>query len=151
AELSSFTVEMHIRDHKSGFKLAMAVHPEYDDKYWRYIEGLQVDGGKMIREDSTLWRIETISKEVVIKYRIKIPAQGYRGAWKPFLASNGAQVGDIHSFMYIVGETWSAAYVKLSIPQGWKIATALRPTGDPNVFFASSVDELMDSPILLGA
>jgi len=38
----------------------------------------------------------------------------------------------------------------LQLPAGWKVATALAPTNDPNIFFAASADVLAESPILVG-
>ena len=55
-ELSSYQVEMSLKNMPATFRLGMVAHPEYDDRYWRYVEGLQVTspgvGGNIIREDS---------------------------------------------------------------------------------------------------
>lgn len=34
------------RDVADSFRLAMAKHPEYDDRYWRYLTGLAVEGAR---------------------------------------------------------------------------------------------------------
>lgn len=61
ADLTAFAVEMRIRNVPDTFRLAMVAHPEYDDRYWRYVESLQVaaSGGmaSVVREDSALWRV----------------------------------------------------------------------------------------------
>lgn len=152
-DLSFFTVEMSIRDAGHDFQVAMAAHPEYDDQFWRYVEDIRVVGhtATISRQDSALWRIRSPAAEVIIRYRIHLPAkQDFRGAWRPFVSATGALVGGIHSFMYVVGAEMTAASVQLNVPQGWKIATGLVPTGDPNIFSAASVFSLIDSPILTG-
>ncbi|HMI78853.1 MAG TPA: hypothetical protein VK484_08665 [Ferruginibacter sp.] len=156
ADLSSFKIEIRIRNISNTFQLAMATHPEYDDRYWRFVEDLQVKANtgnaSITRVDSALWRIATKADEVTVTYRIHLPPVQLdnRSAWKPFLSSTGALTGGIHSFMYVVGETLAPSYVKLKIPEGWKIATGLTPTADPNIFFAASVHALIDSPFSIG-
>ena len=36
-DLSSFAVEMKIRNIADTFRVAMVAHPEYDDRYWQYV------------------------------------------------------------------------------------------------------------------
>ena len=45
ADLSGFDVELRIRNVPDTFRLAMAAHPEYDDRYWRYLTGLRAESG----------------------------------------------------------------------------------------------------------
>src|SRR5688572_10292268 len=80
----AFDVEMHVRNVADTFCLAMAAHPEYDDRYWRYVEGLRVERGSdsgaagraaaVQKIDSTLWRVTGSRGSVVIRYRVKLPA-----------------------------------------------------------------------------
>lgn len=158
----AFDVEMHVRNVTDTFRLGMAAHREYDDRYSRYVEGLRVertsDAGAVGRAaavqkiDSTLWRITGSGGAVVIHYRVKLPSpdQSQRAAWRPFVASTGTLTGGPHTFMYVMGATLSPVHVALDIPAGWSVATGLEPTSDPLVFFAPSVDVLVDSPIFAG-
>lgn len=154
-DTSAFEVEMRIRNAPDTFRLAMAAHPEYDDRFWRYVEGPTVIaailGASIVREDSALWRVAA-KGEILVRYRIRLPSRevGQRAAWQPFITPTGALAGGPHSFMYIVGAELAPSYVKVEAPSGWSIATGLEPTSDPTVFFAPSVDILVDSPILLG-
>src|SRR2546422_11210489 len=43
ADLSDWTVQMRLRTASDTFRLAMAAHPEYDDRYWRYVRDVAVD------------------------------------------------------------------------------------------------------------
>lgn len=156
ADLSSFSIEMRLRNIPDTFQLAMVAHPEYDDRFWRYVKGLRVETkageGTIVREDSALWKIVTKGNEAIIHYRIHLPAaeQGPRPSWTPFLSTAGGLVGGPHSFMYVVGSTLAPSHVTIKVPANWEIATGLEPTSDPTVFFAPSVAVLTDCPLLIG-
>ncbi len=156
ADLSGFTVEMRVRRAGDTVRIAMAAHPEYDDRYWRYVENLSAEsrGARLTvtREENTLWRISAPGGDLNVKYRIHLPPQTTptRAAWRPFISPAGGLVGDLHSLMYVVGATSAPARVTLDIPGGWAIASGLEPTHDPRTFAASSVALLLDSPIAIG-
>ncbi|MDQ6830983.1 MAG: hypothetical protein M3081_19135 [Gemmatimonadota bacterium] len=156
ADLSAFAVEMRIRNAPDTIRIAMAAHPEYDDRYSRYVEGMRAESKgaerSVTRVDSALWRVIAPGGEVVLSYRLRLPTphESPRAAWKPFLAPTGGFVGGPHSFMYIVGSTLAPSHVTLDLPNEWDIATGLEPTSDPHTFFAPTVDALMDSPMLVG-
>jgi len=154
-DFSSFTVEMKIRNVADTFHVAMVAHPEYDDRYWRYVEDFFVDAkngkGKVVREDSSLWKITTNGREAVLHYRIHLPdVTGIRSSWKAYLTPTGGLVGGPHSFMYVVGATLIPSHVTFDIPKDWEIATGLQATSDKKVFYASSVAVLVDDPVFIG-
>ena len=156
ADLSGFDVSMTVRGKRDTTLLAMAAHPEYDDKYWRFVRNVRVEDPRgtasVARVDSALWRVVAPGGSFVVRYRLQLPAEteGERAAWKPFLAPTGGLVGGTHSFMYVVGETLAPSYVTLDLPAGWSIATALTPTSDARTFSAPSTLVLVESPMLVG-
>lgn len=155
ADFSSFRVEMKIRNVPDTFKVAMVTHPEYDDRYWKYITDFSAKAkngnGKVIREDSSLWKIVTNGREAILHYRIQLPVvNGIRSSWKAYLTSTGGLVGGPHSFMYVVGATLIPSHVKFNIPRDWEIATGLQSTSEPTTFFAPSVFSLVDAPVSIG-
>ena len=156
ADLSGFDVEMRIRNARDTVRLAMVAHQEYDDRYWRFVRDLRVEGaggaGSAAREDSALWRVVIPGGAGVVRYRLQLPPaeSRFRSAWVPFLAPTGGLVGGPHSFLYVVGAELAPAHVTLDLPGGWEVATGLEPTADPRTFFAPSVDVLADCPILVG-
>ncbi|HET7248228.1 MAG TPA: hypothetical protein VFI79_00165 [Gemmatimonadales bacterium] len=158
AERSGYDVTIRIRNAPDTFRLALAAHPEYDDRYYRYVEQLRVESpagaalASIVREDSALWRVVAPGGASVVRYRLHLPSQDrpIRSSWVPFLAPGGGLVGGPHSFMYVVGATLAPSYVTFDLPAGWEIATGLPPTITPNTFFAPSVDVLIDSPALIG-
>ena len=156
ADLTGFSVEMRIRGATDTLRLAMAAHPEYDDKYWRYIEGLTVEGreGQVtpVRRDSALWLAVVPGGTSVARYRLRLPPEtmARRMAWQPFLRGTGGAIGGPHSFMYLTDAPGVPAHVRLEIPAGWEAVTGLESTSDPLTFYAPNVDVLVDSPILIG-
>lgn len=156
ADISSIKMEMQISNAPDTFSVAMVAHPEYDDKYWRYVEDFYAEAkngrGSIIRKDSALWRIITKDRSVTLHYRIHLPAtEGLqRASWKAFLSSKGGLVGGPHCFMYVIGAELAPSYVTLNIPKGWHVVTGLTSTAEANTFFASSVFILIDDPIMIG-
>jgi predicted metalloprotease with PDZ domain len=156
ADLSGFNVTMSVRGKRDTVLLAMVAHPEYDDKYWRYVRDVRVEGqgsaATIQRADSAVWRVVARGGSFIVRYRLALPApdEGDRAAWKPFLSPTGAFVGGPHSFMYVVGETLAPSHVTLELPSTWTIATGLVPTSNPRTFFAPSVAVLVESPMLVG-
>ena len=155
-DLSGFDVEMRVQRAGDTVRIAMASHPEYDDRYWRYVENLRAESRgaplQITNEESALWRVVAPGGDLTVKYRIHLPAQTTptRAAWKPFLSVTNGLVGDLHSLMYVVGATMVPTRVTLDLPSGWAIASGLDPTKDPKTFAATSVELLLDSPIAIG-
>ena len=157
-DVTGFDVEMRIRNAPDTMRLAMAAHPEYDDRYWRYVSGATAIAPRgpavLVKEDSSLWRLVAPGGEAIVRYRVRLPVDssggGQRAAWKPFITPTGALAGGPHSFMYIVGSTLAPSHVRFDVPSDWEIVTGLEPTSDPRVFFAPTIDVLVDSPVLVG-
>lgn len=155
ADTTRIAVTMHIRNASDTIRLAMAAHPEYDDRYWRYVVEVGAESGgqarPVVREDSAVWRVVVPGGDVTVRYAISLPApQPGRAAWRPFLAPTGGLVGGPHSFMYVLGQELAPSEVTFDLPAGWEIATGLTPTSDPSTYFAPSVGVLVDSPALVG-
>jgi predicted metalloprotease with PDZ domain len=155
-DLSGFDVEMRIQRAGGIVRIAMASHPEYDDRYWRYVENLRAESRgaplQITNEESALWRVVAPGGELTVKYRIHLPTETAptHAAWKPFLSATGGLIGDLHSLMYVVGATSVPTRVTLDLPRGWASASGLDPTKDPKTFTASSVELMLDSPISVG-
>ena len=152
-DLSGWTVEMRLRVTEDPIRLAMAAHPEYDDRYYRYVRDVSVEPlGTVTRVDSAVWQVSAPAGFITVRYRIALPPAepGLRASWRPFLTPTGGLFGGPHSFMYMLGGEDSMAIVKLELPKSWKIATGLAPMAEPNFYVAVDAHALMDSPILAG-
>lgn len=155
SDLSGYDVEMRFVTRAKAVRLAMAAHPEYDDKYWRYIEDFSAESrGKKLavtRPEDAVWEVDGISGSVIVRYRLHLPAQTgpRRDAWKPFLTPTGGMVGDLHSLMYVVGADSAPARLMLDMPKDWAAASGLDPTADPKTF-AAPVEIMLDAPVIIG-
>ena len=156
ADLSGFSVDMVVHNAPATFTLAAAAHPEYDDKYWRYLTDLRVTDatghhGTVTRADSALWRVVTTAGMVTVHYRLALPPAPAtpRAAWKPFLSPTGGLVGGPHSFLYVLGMEKAGALVRLEMPASWNAASGLH-ADNARTFFAPNMHDLMDSPIFVG-
>jgi predicted metalloprotease with PDZ domain len=155
SDLSGFDIEMRFRAAPGPVRLAMAAHPEYDDKYFRYIKNFKAESaGRELafsKPEDPLWQIDATDVEIRVRYRLSLPVNpnSYRDAWKPFLTKDGGMVGDLHSLMYIVGGESRPSRLDLDIPFGWKAVSGLEPTSSPRVF-TGSTELMLDSPVLIG-
>jgi len=151
-DLSGWTVEIRLRTTSDTIRLAMAAHPEYDDRYWRYVRDFAVDRGMVTRVDSAVWQVVAPRGAVTVHYRIALPPAepGLRAAWRPFLTSTGGLIGGPHAFMYLLGGEDSPVAVMLDLPDSWAVATGLGATPNRHMFMALSAGTLVDSPILVG-
>ena len=156
ADTSGFALSIDIRGRRDTVLLAMAAHPEYDDRYWRFVRDVRVEGAgaraSVSKADSAVWRVVAPGGSFTLRYRLVLPPRDarFRSAWQPFLTPTGGLVGGIHSFMYVVDQTLAPAHVTLDLPAGWTVATGLTPTSDPRVFYAPSAAVLLESPMLAG-
>ena len=157
ADTTRVAVTLQVHNAPASMVIAANAHPEYDDKYWRYIENLNAVTvcGEMIpvsRIDSVRWQVHNKGTgNIVIAYDVKFPeSEMPRDSWKPFLSPTGGLIGGPHSFLYAVGLENQSADVILDIPSKWKTATGLSSSSRDRTFNAKNVHTLMESPILVG-
>ena len=155
ADFSAWKVELQLLNVPDSFDLGLYVHPEYDDRYYRYLEGLQVSNAtsdaKITRKENTRWQVTTHGGSAIIKYRIRPPrTERQRGAWRSFVSPSGALAEGQHVYLFLVGHTGMPAYLHLKLPSGWLVATALERAKDSDLYYADSIEALMDAPILTG-
>lgn len=152
SDLSGYTVSIRVYHAPHHFRLAMATHHEYDDRFRRFVTSFNVQApASFSREDSAVWTITTPAEEALVTYRIQLPPPApLHFSHRPFLTRNGGLVGDLHSFMYLVENPHAVCRISLQLPVGWQAATGLDPTSAPTEFVAASASQLLDAPILVG-
>lgn len=164
-DLSGWSVEIRLRTTSDTIRLAMAAHPEYDDRFWRYVRDVGVEPrGTVTRVDSAVWQVVAPRGIVTVRYRIALPPAepGLRASWRPYLTPTGGLVGGPHAFMYLLGAEQLPVAVELSLPASWEVASGLRnarPGGGQGMtrgdrrewlYAAADAATLIDSPILVG-
>lgn len=162
SDYSGYTVTIRIANAPHNFRLAMATHHEYDDRYWRYVRSFHAEPpASFTREDSAVWAVTTTGNDAEVSYRIQLPPPGpFHFSHRPFLWPNGGLVGDLHSFMYLVDYPHAACRLTLELPAGWRAASGLDvvPAQAKSVsrrrfpleYVADSAAQLLDAPILVG-
>src|SRR5205809_6639150 len=99
---------MDVRNAADTFRVAMAKHPEYDDRFFRFVRDVRVSPGATIaREDSAVWRVTAPGGRVTLNYRIALPpsapapsGSSARAAWRAFLTPTVALPSGTHAFIY---------------------------------------------------
>jgi predicted metalloprotease with PDZ domain len=115
------------------------------------VEATSLDGAALpvTRDDKQTWSITNAGKPFALDYRVFADELSVRTSYVDdrFALLNGSSV-----FMYVVGETARAATLELALPPDWPVHTALDGSGaHRGSYAAASYDELVDSPLLLGA
>jgi predicted metalloprotease with PDZ domain len=162
ADLSGFDVTMRISGAPATMRLGMAVHPEYNDRFWRYLKDLRVESsGKPVSiasEKENIWRIRTTNGEAIARYRIQLPREDptYRAVWHSALRADGASINSTDTFIYLPDFPRSPVRVVLNVPATWQIETGLTreisgPSQSAERALTGDATTLLDSPILLGS
>jgi predicted metalloprotease with PDZ domain len=164
ADLSGIDILMRIENAPSTIRLAMAVHPEYNDRFWRYIRNLRAEAdGKpaaIAAENDHSWRIETPRGSATVRYRIQVPREdsANRPVWHTALRRDGASINSTDTFIYLPDYPRAPVNVTLNIPKNWDIASGLQgaltngfATAGNQYRLGGESTQLLDSPILLGA
>jgi predicted metalloprotease with PDZ domain len=163
ADLSGFDVEMRISGAPRTILLAMAVHPEYNDRFWRYVKNLRAEAdGKPLAiaaAGDNAWRIQTPRGDAIVRYRIQLPPENptSRAVWHTALRADGASINSTDTFMYLPDFPRSLVRVTFNMPEMWQLRAELGggelpSLGRPSAHYVSAdATTLLDSPILLGS
>ena len=141
-------VTIHLRNAPARVQLAMKVHPEYDARFWRYVE---LEMSNVRRADTTLWEASTANGTADIRYTIRLPRDtaGARRAWQCVVRRDGALINPPDLLLYLPQFSDAPATIVVHAPASWRIATALATTA-PRTLSAPTAAAMLDSPILLG-
>jgi predicted metalloprotease with PDZ domain len=122
--------------------------------YARYVHGFSAstaDSQPLFwdKADKDTWRIATRgARQIVVEFRTNPDSLALElSRIEPdFAFFNGTNL-----FPYPAGGGFDfPAEVFIGVPAGWRIATGLRPVGEPGHYRASSYHDLVDSPTFLG-
>ncbi|MGA9768886.1 MAG: PDZ domain-containing protein [Blastocatellia bacterium] len=95
------------------------------------------------------WRVDTKGIDQIkieYDYRADILALNQAKITKDFAFFTGIEL-----FLMAEGHRNEPSTVRFEIPDGWKIISALKETGDAKTFLASDYDTLVDAPTELGS
>ncbi len=143
-------VKLHIEHAPSHIRLAMKRHPDYDARFWRYLE---FSDAAVVRLDTALWEVTLRGGTGDIHYALHLPppAAGPRASWRSVVRDDGALLNSPDILLYLPDLASGPTAVDLDIPRSWRVATSLARAGNDRRRVASNAAEVLDSPILLGA
>ncbi len=162
-DLTAYRVEMRVRNAPSTLHLALPIWAPGAYRvpgFSRWLRDLAVRSGdrevSITPVDSSSWRADIVGGEATVSYTVgwASPLVGSTPNNRSFLTATGGLVDGPATFLYMSGapaHKLVPAHVTFDLPEGWRIATGLVPTADPQTFFAPSYDVLVDSPTLVGA
>jgi len=160
---SSIQVNMQIAHGPRSVRVAMAVHPEYNDRYWRYIHDIEANGfdkrAILGVDRENVWRVISHAGWAQVGYRIDPPLENAtnRPVWHTTLRVDGGSINTVDTFLYLPDFPHATARIRFSgpptplvwlIPGGNRIGIA---DGIAIQEFETDVETLLDSPILYGS
>src|SRR6185437_5681312 len=106
ADLSGIDVAMRIEGAPRTIRVAMAVHPEYNQRFWRYVRNLRAETAgnpvAITAENDHSWRIDTRDGNAVMRYRIQLaPIAANRPVWPTALRADGASINSTDTFFFL--------------------------------------------------
>ena len=134
-------VTMRITNAPRSVRLAMAVHPEYNDRFWRYVRDLRIvdptESATLTQLAENQWRVDAKSGSATIAYRIQLPREDTtnRPSWHTGLRRDGGSINTTDTFLYLADFPRAPVDVRLNVPA--QIARTDAAT-------------LLDNPILYG-
>lgn len=160
---TSINVWMQVEGAPRSFRLAMAVHPEYNDRYWRYIRDLRADGMDrrvvLASDKENVWRIISHAGYANIYYRIQLPgeSQTSRPVWHTAIRPDGGTINSLDTFLYLPDFPNAPVRLTLSLPsQSLAFAVpghnaiTMAGNGFASQEFDTDTETLLDSPIMYG-
>ena len=159
---SSIHVWMQIGRAPRSVRLAMAVHPEYDDRFWRYLTDWHVDGmdrrALLTQDRDNIWRVVSHAGGANITYRIQLPHENpaYHPVWHTFIRADGGSINPVDTFLYLPDFPHEHVIIELGfgVPVVWDVAgsKAIAMEGRNSTrHFETDASTLLDSPLLYGS
>jgi predicted metalloprotease with PDZ domain len=117
--------------------------------YARHVEGLSAAAASgapltATKIDKATWRVDRRdAREIVVRYRVFAHELTVRTS---HVDGTHAFLNGAPTFLWIDARRGTPHEVTLDLPTGWRVTTALHPSGERG-YLAADLDELLDSPI----
>ncbi|HEY4735679.1 MAG TPA: hypothetical protein VIH53_14160 [Gemmatimonadaceae bacterium] len=171
---TSVRVRMQIGPSPRSVRVGMAVHPEYDDRFWRFISDWEISGvdkTALLQVDrENVWRVISHAGHAYLNYRIQLPGESssYRPVWHTAIRADGGSINPVDTFLYLPDVPQSEVKVSLSLPGKvfWDVPATPRtdfgtfsvtrlggptqPRANSGTIAETDFRTLLDSPILYG-
>ena len=121
------------------------------------VRDLKVLGSREIdldvtRLDSGTWSVATDRhRQIHVSYNVSARGrQRFGRRSDPDAPIMGLQISGPRTYLYVRGAKSIPVTASYVIPDDWRIANGLLPTGDPNLRYARDYDTFIDAPTILG-
>lgn len=116
-------------------------------EYARHVEGVRTEGARPVKVRKNAWRVKTGgASRVRVSYRVYANDLTVR---TNHVDRRHAYWNGASTYLFPEGVRDFAAKVRVRLPEGWSVGTALARNED-GTFRASGIDELCDSPFECG-
>jgi len=161
----SISVWMQIGFGPRSARVAMARHPIYDDRFWRYITDWNVSGIDRIAllqvDRDNVWRLITHYGNANLSYRIRLPREDptNRAVWHTGIREDGGSINPMDTFLYLADFPNAEIDVTINVRGNvvWDLpgeqSGIVSYGGGVPVFehrFHTDASHLLDSPLLYG-
>ncbi len=170
---SSISVSMQIEAGPRSARVAMAVHPEYNDRFWRYLTNWRVSGfdkkALLQLDRDNVWRVISHAGYAQLYYSIQLPRENplYHPVWHTVIRADGGSINPIDTFLYLPDIPDAEITVRLNVPGKiiWNVPNTMRsfasmgvlvepgaklPRFSPTTEAHTDAETLLDTPILYG-
>lgn len=124
-DVSSLRVNVSIEGGTTrSVRLGMAHHPEYDDRFWRYLTDWHVDGfdkrAILAVDRDNVWRVISHAGYAHVGYTIRLPPEdsSNRPSWHTGLRADGGSINPVDTFLYLADYPDAEVHVTLDLPTG---------------------------------
>ncbi len=120
--------------------------------YSHYVTAFREAAGHAVVRNGAFWRVPVCQGRAAAQYDVRaFETEASRGFVQAFLSPEGGYFLGPALLMYPRGHTQSRCRLKLELPEGWKVGTALEPADDSGrAFTAPDYRALLDCPVELG-
>jgi predicted metalloprotease with PDZ domain len=141
----------------------MAIHPEYNDRYWRYIHGLNANGfdkrATLSIEKENVWRVISHAGYAQFNYRIDPAAENptNHAVWHTSIRPQGGSVNSVDTFLYLADFPRAPVTIRFTtpLPIVWDLpednGIGMVGNGVFSQTFHTDTETLLDSPFLYGS
>ena len=172
---SNIQVNMQIDHGPSSARVAMAIHPEYNDRYWRYIHDLKANGfdkrAILAIDKENIWRVISHAGWAQVSYRIEPAPESptNRPVWHTVIRPDGGSINTVDTFLYLADYPRAPVTIRVSgflqladgpLPVFWNLpgnnSVGVTPSlgvtlnGVATQTFRTDTETLLDTPILYG-
>jgi predicted metalloprotease with PDZ domain len=122
----------------------------YQDKISDFAAADPLGNALEVRHIDRQWVVKNPAKTpITVSYRVTGDDPGL-GFFAAHVDNQTAYINGAGTFMYVEGRMTEPCHLKVRMPDGWQVATAMDPDSDEGFEAATGYDEFIDNPVQMG-